>query len=38
MAQSLEAFAQMTAEWPPRERTPRRVFASESPLCDYRSY
>ena len=31
MAQSLEAFEQMTAEWPPRERTPLRVFASEFP-------
>jgi hypothetical protein len=34
MAQSLEVFEQMTAESPPRERTPPRVFASESPLCD----
>jgi len=38
MAQSLEAFEQMTAEWLPTERTPPRVFAFESPLCDYRSF
>jgi hypothetical protein len=36
MAQSSEAFEQMTAEWPPRERTLLRVFAFESPLRDYR--
>jgi hypothetical protein len=31
MALSLEAFEQMTAESPPTERTPPRVFAPEVP-------
>ena len=34
MAQCSETFAQKTAK-PPTERTPRQVFASESPLSDY---
>jgi hypothetical protein len=33
---SLEDFEQLTVGQPPEERTPQQVFASESPLCDYR--
>jgi hypothetical protein len=33
---SLEDLEQLTVGQPPEERTPQQVFASESPLCDYR--